>query len=298
MSFEAVDFYVNDTSPTANPVSGVTVKVTSQDGTLFFSQATTDSGGHAGFMLPSGATYQARFYKFQVGFTNPQFFSVLPSPLTPPQTNSFNIPATLLTPPVPLDARLCTAYGYFRDVTGAPAAYTDVHFIPRFDPVWVDGNAVLRGPAIVRSDENGYMQVNLFRSAQYDCTVVGEEDVTRCINVPDAANVNLPDLLFPIVSLVELAPPGPYTLTKGQELAVGFVVFASDGENLGSAPGDILFQVSDDTVFNYTISPAGLTLIGVGPGTGTLTVTRADRSIVHIPDAGVQNGVLSITVTP
>lgn len=293
MSFENVDFYINDTTPLTNPVVGVTVKILSADGKTVYGQGVTDSSGHAGFLLPSDIPFQARFYKFQVGFTNPQFFTVVSG-----VTNAFNIPAQLLTPPVPLDARLCTAFGYFRDITGAPAANTLVHFIAKFDPVWLDGSAVLKTPTIVRSDDQGYMQVNLIRNAHYDCTVEGEEDITRHIRVPDAPNVNLPDLLFPIVAQLNLTPPGPYTIAKGQEYPVGLEVIASDGANLGCARGDIMIYISDNTILGYAISPLGLVLIGVGPGTATLTVERADKSIVHIPDAGIVNGVLTVTVTP
>jgi hypothetical protein len=301
MSFESVDFFVVDTTPTANPVAGVVVKILSQDGTQVFSQVTTDVNGHAGFLLPAGpagTTYQARFFKFAVSFINPQLFVVNPSPLQPGQSNAFNVVATLITPPVPTDARLCTAYGYFRDITGAPQAYVEIHIIAEFDPVWVEGSAVLKERVIFRTDENGYAQVNLFRCAHYNCTIQGEEDVVRKLRVPDAPNVNLPDLIFPIVSQIVLDPPGgAYTIATGQEYAIGMDVFASDGENLHLAVGDILLSTSNPDVLSYAFSPGGLVLIGVAPGTAQINIKRANRSIVHIPDPGITNGVISVTVT-
>lgn len=302
MSFETVDFFVNDTSPSALPVAGVVVKVLSQDGKLTYSQATTDSSGHAGFLLPSGIPMQVRTYKFGVGFTNPQLFTVLPSPLAPGQTNSFNIVATLLTPPVPTDARLCTAFGFFRDVTGAPQANVEIHIIAKFDPVWLEGAGVLKERVIVRTDDNGYVQVNLIRNGQYDCTIQGEEDITRHISVPDAVNVNLPDLIFPIVSQIVLVPPGPFTVPHGTELAVQMTVYGSDGENLGIGVGDIMVSTSDNSVLGYTFSPGGLVLIGIAPGTAQLNIKRADCSIVHVPDPGITiagnpNGTIQVTVT-
>jgi hypothetical protein len=257
----------------------------------------TDSNGHAGFSLPSGVTYSARFYSFQVGFTNPQYFTVYPTPLQPGQSNAFNIAAQLLTPPVPSDSRLCAAYGYFRDITGAPQANVEIHFIAEFDPVWLDSSAVLSERRIVRTDTNGFVQINLIRNGRFQVTIQGEEEVVRRIAVPDAPNVNIADLIFPIVSLIELDPPSPYTLTTGQELAVGLQVYSSDGNCLGTGRGDVMIATSNPNVLGYTISPAGLTLIGIAPGTATLTFTRANRSIVHIPDPGITNGVLSVTVT-
>jgi hypothetical protein len=297
VSFEAVDFFVNDASPSALPVAGVVVKVLSADGKLTYSQASTDSTGHAGFLLPSGVPMQARFYKFGVSFINPQLFTVLPSPLSPGQTNGFDVVATLITPPVPTDARLCTAFGFFRDITGAPQANVIIYFIAKFDPVWLEGAGVLKERVDVRTDENGYVQVNLIRNAQYDCTIQGEEDVTRQISVPDAPNVNLPDLIFPIVSQIVLSPPGPYTVAHGSELAVGMTVYGSDGENLGLGFGDIMLSTSDDTVLNYTFSPGGLVLVGVAPGTAQINIKRADCSVVHIPDPGISGQPIIVTVT-
>lgn len=298
MSFEPVDFFVKDTTSFHAPVAGVTVKVLSADGTLVYAQSTTDLLGHAGFLLPSGVPLQARFYKFQVGFTNPQLFTVLPSPLPPGQTNVFDTEATLLTPPMPTDPRLCAAFGFFRDPTGAPQAGVDIHFIAKFNPVWLDGSAVLKERVIVRTDESGYAQVNLIRNGQYDVTVQGEEDITRLISVPDAPNVNLPDLLFPIVSRIVLTPPGLYMVPVGGELLLGFEVFSSDGVSLGIGQGDIRCSTSDGSILNYSISTDGLKLLGVGPGTAQINIVRADQSIVHIPDAGIQGQPIVVTVTP
>lgn len=294
MATVTVDVYVLDTTVMENPVAGVNVRVLSEDGTSVITQATTDSTGLASFDLPDSTTYQLRMYAFQVGFTNPQLIVVEPAPAT----NEFQVSAQLLAPPVPLDARLCTAYGYFRDVTGAPQANLEAHFIAKFDPVWLDGAAVLSERVIARSDQNGYMQLNLIRNGHFDVTIQGEEDVVRHIKVPDAPNVSLPDLIFPIVNLVELVPPGPYTVAAGAKLSVGITVYASDGENLGVGCGNIRFQSSDPSILSWDISNAGLVLVGMAPGTATLTITRTDRSIVHIPDAGIANGVLSVTVTP
>lgn len=298
MSYEAVDFYIKDTTPSRSPLAGVVVKVFSQDGRLVYAQSTTDADGHVGFLLQSGITYQTRFYKFQVGFTNPQFFTVLPAPLPPGQSNVFDVKAEVLVPPTPLDARLCTAYGYFRDITGAPQSNVDIHFIAQFNPVWLDGAAVLKERVIIRTDEKGYAQVNLIRNGQYSVTIQGEEDVLRTISVPDAPNVNLADLIFPVVEKIVLNPPGPYTIRVGQELTVAVQVLASDGQNLGTGRGDVMYASSNPDVLSYTCSPVALTLIGVAPGTAALQVTRTDQSIVHIPDAGIQGQPLVVTVRP
>ena len=298
MGFSAVDVYVNDTSPTQSPVAGVTVKVLSQDGKLTYSLTTTDAQGHAGFLLPDSQTYQMRLYKFGVSFSQPVLFSVLAEPLAPGQTNAFDVAAVLVTPPVPNDARLCTAFGYFRDVTGAPQSNVQIHFIAKFDPVWLDGAAVVSERVVVSTDCRGYVQVNLIRNGQYECTVEGEEDITRTINVPDAPNVNIADLIFPVVQQVVTSPQGPFTIATGASLTIDLTFYGSDGENLGLGIGDVLFSVSDTTVLGYAlVNPTGVTLIGIAPGTAQFIMTRADKSIVRIPDPGILGSPIVVTVT-
>jgi hypothetical protein len=297
MAYQTVDFYINDTTPQKNPVAGVTVKILSVDGTIVYGLTTTDVNGHAGFLLPDSQSYQARFFKFSVSFINPQLFAVLPTPLTPPQTNSFNILAEIVVPPVPNDPRLCTAFGYFRDITGAPQRNADIQFIARFDPTLVDGAGVLKERKRIRSDKNGYCQVNLFRNAHYDCTIAGEEDITRKIRVPDAPNVNLPDLIFPVVESVITTPPGPFSISVGQELMIGLLVYASDGECLGTAICDVLYSTSNQSVLSFNIYKDGMTLIGVGPGVAQINMRRANRSIVHIPDTPILGQPLVVIVS-
>jgi hypothetical protein len=294
VSFEATNVLVLDTTPQANPVANVTVKILSADGTIVYGLATTDSSGHAGFLLPSDVPMQLRCFKFAVSFINPQLFTVISG-----QTNSFNVQAVLVTPPVPNDPRLCTAYGYFRDITGAPQANADIYFIAEFNPVWVDGAAVLKERVQVRSDKNGYAEVNLFRFGHYRCTVAGEEDITRKIRVPNLPNCSLPDLIFPIVSQAVTTPPGSsFQISVGQELMIGLNLYASDGECLGTAIGDVLYSTSDQSVLSYNVYKAGMTLIGVGPGTATINIVRGDKSIVHLPDPGITGQPIFVVVTP
>ena len=46
MSYEPVDVYVCDSTPSKNPVAGVVVNVYSADGALFYTRGDTDASGH------------------------------------------------------------------------------------------------------------------------------------------------------------------------------------------------------------------------------------------------------------
>jgi hypothetical protein len=304
MSFESVDIYCYDSTPQQNPLVGVVVKALSQDGTQTFTMGTTDTTGHVGFMLPSsppdGTVYQLRAYQFGTSFSLPQFITVLPDPLPPSVLNSFEMTGTIIQPPHANDIRLCVASGYFRDMTGAPQRGLQIHFIGRFDPLWVDGAAVLKERVIISSDRRGYAQVSLFRNAQYNVTIQGEEDVTRVITVPDQNNVNMADLIFPIVQEVVLDPPPPYTIAAGTSLTVGISVIATNGQDLGTGYGDVMYSTTDQGVVGFALNPRlrELTLQAGLPGTAQIVLKRSDRSVVHLPYAPIAGQPINITVTP
>jgi len=294
MSYEIVDIYIKDSSPAKNPAEGVVVRAFSENGKIFYTQATTDVGGHAGFLLPSGLTFQLRFFKQNVGFVNPQYIVIAASP----GVNSFDVTCDVLTPPTSRSARLCVAFGYFYRIDGSPAANVDIHVIAKFNPLLLDGNAILTEQLAVRTDEKGYVEMPLVRCGQYDVTVQGIEDYQRCISVPDAPNVNWPDLLFPVVDRVSFTPTPPTTLAVGQEVSITPSVYATDGNLLlGGAMGDVFWSSSDNSVLVILLAGGVITLRGIGPGTASLRAVRADQSIVRIPDLPIRGLPPAITVS-
>lgn len=290
MSFENVDIVVLDTTPDKDPIPGVLVKVYSKDGKTFFTQAETDVLGNAAFLLNT-QEYQIRFYKQHVSLPNPLYIEVLPSP----EINIFDVSGELVAPPTANDGRLCVAFGYFRRPDGSPASNVDIHFINKFNPLSLDGDAVLTERIAVRTDENGFAKINLIRFGKYDVTVQGQEDYQRCIAVPDLPNVSLPALLFPVVAKIVFSPVGPFNVPVGNEIQVTPTIYSSDG-NVVDDPGEVQWSSSNPNVL--AVLPAGgvLTLRGLAAGTANIQAVRADNSIVRIPDPGITGVPAAVTV--
>ena len=296
MSFESVDVQINDSTPRALPLGGVVVKVLSQDGKILWTVANTDSSGHVGFLLPSGATYQVRFFKASYAFTNPQYLVVNPGGSPP---NLFTVLGVGVTPPIPNDARLCTAYGFFRNMAGRPACNVQIQFISQFNPLLVDGAPVLTERVYVTTDAKGYAQVDLFQGGKYDVTVSGTEDYLREIAVPFLPNINMGDLLFPVVSAVTFTPAIPPTLHVGDpDFQVTPTAYSSDG-NVLPANGslDIQWSSSDPTIL--AVLPAGgvLSLRPLSAGTAQVIATRNNQSIIVIPNLPIQGSPTSVVVS-
>jgi hypothetical protein len=296
MGYETVDVYVKDTTPLTDGIEGVVIKVYDETGTSLFTESTTDTDGHAGFLLQS-QKYSLRFYKYQIGFTQPQIIEVLDAPI-PPVVNEFDVSGELFSPPAATDSRLCTASGFFRDVSGSPKRWLDMQFISRFDPILLEGSGVVTERQIIRTDENGYAQINLIRFGQYNVTVQDMEDTQRCITIPDAASVNLPDLLFPVVKEASLSPAGPYALAVDGTVEITPTVVTTSGVQLeGVATPDVIWGVADTAVASVALTATTVTIRGAAAGSTTLTATRRDQTIIRIPNTPIELGNVIVTVT-
>jgi hypothetical protein len=295
MGTETVDFVLNDTTPQARPISGALVKVFSEGEVVSLTEAVTDNLGKVSFLLESGITYQARFAKARVSFRNPQLFRVE----EPPTSNVFTVQGQLLASPMSNDPRLCLAYGYFRQSDGSPAQSILLTLTPKFNPLLLEGAVVVTSdPVHVVTDARGYAQVSLIRCGLYEVRMQGSDGVVRTITVPDAPNVSLPELLFPVVSDILFTPADPFAIAVGSDLEVTPTVIASDGQVLeGTANEDLIWKSSNSAVLGVFTSGGKVVLRGLGAGTAQLQAVRQDSSVIHYPDYGIEGVPVDVVVT-
>lgn len=294
MSYEPVDMYVRDTTPLANPIEGVVVKVLSEGGALTYGMQSTDANGKVSFLLEAPLTYQVRFFKLQASIQNPKYISVLEAP----ETNVFDVTGEIFATPVSTNPRLCMASGYFKRLDGQPAGNVDMHFIARFNPLLLENDAVLTERISIRTDKRGYASVPLIRFGMYTVMVEGFDDVQRLVSVPDLPNVNLPDLLFPRVASISMDPAGPYALIVGEELVLTPTVTTSDGRQLdGSATAEVRWSSSDTVVLAVLPSAGTITLRALASGAAQIICERNDSSIIRIPNTPISGQPLDVTVT-
>jgi hypothetical protein len=234
-----------------------------------------------------------RFSKFQVSFQQPQLFTVVGG------LNVFDVVGEPLVLPLSTDPRLCRCSGYFRELNGEPKRFLSIRFTAEFDTVILDEAAVVANEKYVRTDDKGYVQIDLIRGAKYTAKI---EDMgayqLRCIAVPDTGSTNLPDLLFPIVEQITLDPEGPYSIAVASEITVTPTVLDSTGRPLtGTALQDVTWKVTDPTI--ALVTPATSTTLvirGLAAGTTQLTVERLNTSIIKIPATPILGQPVDITV--
>jgi hypothetical protein len=289
MGYEQVEVYVLDARDGSTPIDGVLVRVYDSAGKVYFTEATTGVDGKAGFLLFT-QQYSLRFYKFQVGFSQPQYIDVLGG-----GGNAFNVLASPHEPPVAQDPRLCRASGYFRDVTGAPRAQLDMHFISEFRPVLLDDALVMDERRQLKTDKDGFACIDLIRCGNYLVTLEAYEDTTRRIRVPDAPSCNLPHLLFPVISRITV---DPVSVSVGTEQKLEPSVYDSAGVPVpGTANGDVKWELEDPTVALLTVTADYLLVKGLKTGSTTLKASRINTSIIRIPDSGITGVPVGVVVT-
>jgi len=310
MASETVQvFVVDQQTPTPSPIEGVLVRVFDATGATLVTQDYTTSLGVADFTLDGDdppIEYQIRLSKWGVSFDgnlgdeskSPQLIEVWTPPANSPSgTNDFEVKGETFVRPVAIDQRLCRASGFFRRADGQPYANLDVLFTPRFRPAIVDGDSVMWGTINTRTDEDGYLEIDLFREGHYSVIVETLEPCPRDVLVPDASSENLVELLFPVVDSVTFDPT-TVSLAVGEDQDVITTVVASDQRVLeGAASNDVVYTIDDPTIASVAVSSDGVIIRGLAAGSTQLDVSRRDESIVVIPDTGITYTPLPITVS-
>jgi hypothetical protein len=320
MAAETVKFYLTDQD--TNPILGVLVRVFDAAGAVFQTQDTTvDVAGDAVAEVTLDGDdppneYTIRLSKTGVAFDgslgddskSPQLIEVYSPPANAPTgKNDFDLQGETFSLPVATDPRLCRCSGTFRDATGAVLPGLDMSFINEFKPAVVDGDGVLGSKVQLRTDADGYAQLDLYRNGEYRAMVqsiqTAEDDETgalvfdRELVIPDRSSVSLVDLLFPVVKEITW-DPASVSLAAGATLDLTPTVEASDYRVLeGTACDDVLYEVEDPDIATVSIQEDKLVITGVSAGSTQLTATRKDQTIVAIPAVGITGSPLAITVT-
>jgi hypothetical protein len=229
---------------------------------------------------------------------SPQTIDVYsPATAAPNGNNWFKIPGQTFAMPTSPDPRLCRASGFFRDGSGRPFANVELFFIAQFKPAIVDGRAVVGERVFLRTDEDGYAQIDLFRNGEYRATLQSLEDYTRIVHVPDRASVSIVDLLFPVVTHIDWDPTS-VSVAEGATQDVILTVTSSDyWELAGTALDDVQYEMEDTEVAIVDKLTDKLIITGLSAGTTSLIATRKDQTVVVIPASQITNYQLSVTVT-
>ena len=324
MSSEEVTVYVDNLSPPGEAVDNVYVGLHDSSTKALLQTAYTGAGAFASGQvifsnvdsdLNSGV-YELRIvppYPSIVKSGKVQNITVLSNPVAP-KSNIFDIQLTPKSLDVATDTNLCRCSGYFLDSTGRPIKNVSIHFnednLRNLDyqvgATSFETRVVIPQTRIGLTDKNGYLTIDLYRGAKYQAYVEGYENLFRIIEIPDAASVNLADVLFPTISSVTyyqdedpLQPLSAPTIAVGidETVTLSFKVYLRSG--VEAAPSEIEFSSPDISKLEISSSDNLLTLKGISAGSDLkigIAGTDKDGSIIIKPEPQII-GILSVTVS-
>lgn len=292
---------VDDSLPSGLPLEGVLVRIYSEDGTSFITEVTTDADGRVTTDLPDLTTYWVRFFKPGYAFDARATIDVDGS-----LPNSFDVVARNLTALASsTDPNLCRVSGYLLNGSGIPTPNVTLYFMLTGKPRVVGGRAMLPSKVYATTDKNGKIDIQLVRNGVYDVWAAGTDDTVYRAVVPDYANVNITDLLFPVVVTLSLET-SEVSLAKGDTVAVIVtaelssrvdIPYELDGGDKVSLSSILLIAVSDPAA---TAIFQGNTLFVTGVSAGAATVTISVRDNIFAlrqPSTGTLAAILAVTVT-
>lgn len=303
MALETVEIHVVTDDLVPLDLEDVVVRVYDSTGTTLETSGTTDADGLVEFTLDGdvdpGVRYQLRFGISGGSIVSPKLIDVWsPAADSPTGTNNFEVEAHVFSLPEAINPRLCRVSGYVRSPSGRPRKGLDIHVIQTYNPLVVDNQLILGERVAVRTDDQGYVEFDLWRTGHFDVLAEGMEESTRAVVVPDRASIGLSDLLFPYPKTVSFDPAGPWTMGVGDTLELIPVITASNYQVLvGPANEDVEYTSSDTTVMTVGVTEEHVVLKALAAGSANLEVRRKDSTIIYVPDPSISGQPLAVTIT-
>jgi len=297
----------DDAMPSGGTLEDVLVRVYSASGDVFVTEGDTDEDGGVSFLLDDLTTYWVRFFLTGYAFDPRLLIEVDDSA----SSNTFTAEGRDLTalPPSGV-AELCRASGEIVNPFGAPAPSITFVFSLTYPPrpLLVGNRYVAPVSAYARSDAEGYFEVDLIRNGLYDVSVEGREDEVWRVKVPDYPAVNVNDLVWPYLAVLEFDEDS-LALSAGDEVEVDLTATLSSRVGLpyeredGTSvlPTDFLeFTSSNETVatVKYDVDAEMLVVTALAAGTATVSASvREGAEPSRQPEPSRSLGSITVTVT-
>jgi len=287
----------DDTTPV--PVQGVRFKLYTAADT-YLMEGDSDASGNLDIVLQGsadpGTEYIVRLAKPSAVIVGGavQKISVI-DPLAVGQTNVFDFVVHHLLLPETSDPQMCRLSGSFVDAALRPIKDLEITFYPRegFPSVRLSGLHFLGEPSAVRdmvlgrevtvkTDKNGYIEVDLPRFGVFDISVQGLQIhglwTLSEVYIPDLAGIDLMELLFPYVSNIVYSPTSVAVAAGGNTVQVDVTPTASNFQLIGNNNlGAFIEWVSEDTAIAQVAwdgSLGKLLITGMAAGTTTVNASR------------------------
>ena len=171
----------------------------------------------------------------------------------------------------------CVVTGILYDLSGSPRKGVGIRVRSLDNPVAVGTQGIIVGESLrFLSDAVGQVQFALIQGGSYQVEVPNREvDFVRTVLVPEAASVDLADLLYPFVVSADWEDDDPIDEEVGEYFTIGVVGTLSSGAT-SDVTSACTFEISDDTIIKY--KEEGM-FKAKAVGTATITISALSQSI-------------------
>lgn len=205
--------------------------------------------------------------------------------------NSITLSGSALPNAHSTDPNLCRVSGYLKNAMGQPLG--GWHFVLRYCYVplglYVD-TLVAQERYTIRADRNGYVEFDVIRGSRFTLELPNNLPwVYKELTGPDAASVDLLDMLFPRIVSVDFATPSSESILVGEAVSSVARATLSNGEVITLPTAALTVESSNPSVLDR-VAPG--TYRGVSPGYAELSITSVDADSAGLNQDKEENDLI------
>lgn len=301
MTIRSINLYARN--PLGAYISGVLLRIYTAAGVYVTEGVTNGSGLLGPLSLDDGVSYHARASKTGCIFT-------LPYVLTFAADTDFDLTGTVPVQPTATNPAKCRISGYLRDAGGNAIRGLNIFMRPEKLRVVIDGE-VITDKLVVKTDNNGYLDFELYRTLTYRVQPVGRwkeyfgwqledtEFVCELLDVPDYSSLGIAEFLMPRPARILFSQASVAVAAGGSDATTQITVRKTNLVDYDEGLLDYLeYDTADNAVATVTVDDSGILHVnGVAAGTTTVLVVRKDIPLIVLPDTALVVDTLTITVT-
>lgn len=291
----------------ATPVDDVVVFFY-DDTFTFVTTATTDAMGQVQVLLEDGE-HDVMFFKRGVSIVDgqPVRISVAAADTDDPP-NTWRVLAHVTTRPESPDPARCRISGYVRGVDGTATRDAKLVITPAIE-VAVVGSGDIVAPSSqlhLVPNADGYLEFDLLRGLTYRAYVYaleglfGHEPPVLVLTVPNAAALDLVDLLFPVPVTATFEDTTAALSAGAPDIILAATLTYSDGSTRSTPPlwTALAAVSSDELVVTATLVSGAVRLTPRAPGAAVVTIERTFTGrLPYMQPPTFTTATLVVTVT-
>lgn len=187
--------------------------------------------------------------------------------------NAYTISLTAIDPGAATDPDLCLVSGNVRSIFGAPIPGMVLYVRHLYSPLALGSDTlILLERQQVKSDRTGAISFNLLRGATVVIELPNRPDIRFGAEVPDAASIDIADLILPYIASVAFDDSSPKAVAVGERFQLKTTATLSNGQLIDATPAVVLAS-SDSAI---VLQESNGFFVALSAGSVTIELSSVD----------------------